>query len=171
MDGKETWKEIPGYGGSYLMSNWGRVKSLKRGEVLLRPSPSRGGFLSVSLKRGRSKKHFIHLLVAESFLNRPKGKTQLKHINGQMIDNRAGNLEWVTLGEGPSNPYQKNPLAKPVIQMKSGIPLKHWEGVRISEREGGYHPSHVSACCRGKMRSHKGYQWMFATDFFQGGQK
>ena len=39
--------------------------------------------------------HFIHILVAEHFVPNPHNKTFVLHINGDIYDNRAENLQWV----------------------------------------------------------------------------
>ena len=48
----EIWKEIEGYGGSYLVSSLGRVKSFKHNKKdgrILKGAPESNGYLMVSL--------------------------------------------------------------------------------------------------------------------------
>ena len=49
---KEQWKEIEGYEGRYLISDHGRVKSLLRGEQILKLGHAIGGLNAVLAKKG-----------------------------------------------------------------------------------------------------------------------
>lgn len=43
----------------------------------------------------RYEKKYVHELVAEAFVPNPDHKTNIRHKNGDIRDNRAENLEWV----------------------------------------------------------------------------
>lgn len=45
---------------------------------------------------GRRKNHYIHRLVANTFISNPKGFDQVNHIDGNKSNNSVSNLEWVT---------------------------------------------------------------------------
>lgn len=36
-----------------------------------------------------------------------------------------------------------------------------WSSGKDAEREGGFHNGHISQCCRGKLKTHKGYKWQY----------
>lgn len=69
----EIWKEIEGYNGDYLISNQGRVKSLKKfkgnTELILKKMNNSKGYHIVGLSKGKSKTFEVHKLVAIYFLN------------------------------------------------------------------------------------------------------
>jgi hypothetical protein len=94
---KEIWKDIPGYVGLYQVSNWGNVKSLKRGkEHILKPVIHMKGYYRV---RFNFKNYSIHQLVAMAFLNhKPDGTMKLvvNHIDGDKLNNYVDNLELVS---------------------------------------------------------------------------
>ena len=70
---KEYWKPVVGYEGLYMVSNWGRVKSMNYRhsgkERILKPLTNSSGYLLVKLcKDGKAKAFTVHRLVAEAFL-------------------------------------------------------------------------------------------------------
>ena len=56
----EEWRPIEGYGGKYLCSNMGRIKSLKHAEArLLTPFMNNKGYDRVCLSRFGKARHFL----------------------------------------------------------------------------------------------------------------
>lgn len=100
---QEVFKPIPGYEGSYEVSNLGNVKSIKfNKEKILSPFIAGMGYLTVVLSnKGLVKNFYIHKLVAISFLgHKPNGmKLVVDHINNIKTDNRLSNLQLVTQRE------------------------------------------------------------------------
>lgn len=108
------WKAIPGYEGSYDVSDDGQVRSVEkfvrmgRGEGYLRHCRSqirslytdKAGYARVTLKScGVARNHLVHHLVLEAFVGpRPIGK-ECRHLNGNPVDNRLANLQWGTSSE------------------------------------------------------------------------
>lgn len=111
---REIWKDIKGYEGFYKVSNLGRVKRVwtqverkgKGGCTNVITFPERIRKITEAVcrktgtvryhvnlcKEGGSKVFVITALVAEAFIGpRPKDG-YIKHINGDIRDNRAENL-------------------------------------------------------------------------------
>ena len=69
---EEIWKEIKGYDGKYLVSNLGRVKSLKNGERILRVFTTQSGWLVVTLfKKSSATTYHLHRVVYDAFIGFP----------------------------------------------------------------------------------------------------
>lgn len=109
---KELWVDVKGYEGVYQVSNMGRVRSLNRvvsyangrkrfyaGKMLTLKNLR--GYPAVGLRKSGSKQRWVkvHKLVAEAFVPRVEGKTQVNHIDENKFNNRAENLEWCTAKE------------------------------------------------------------------------
>jgi len=96
----EIWKDVPGYEGSYQVSNYGRVKSIKFAkERILKPAFEGNGYLMVCLSQDNKQKTYkVHQLVAIVFLgHKPNGnETVINHIDNNPLNNKLDNLELVS---------------------------------------------------------------------------
>lgn len=98
----EIIKEILGYEGLYAVDKHGNVYSLvhnsSRRKGKLKPYVNTGGYLRVNLydRNGKVKKHYVHRLVAQTFLPNPKNLPHVNHIDANKNNNTVDNLEWCT---------------------------------------------------------------------------
>lgn len=107
----EEWREIQGYEGKYLVSNKARIKSLKQTrERILTAFPNNKGYLRVCLcKNGKGRYFLLSRLVAKAFCenSRPETAIVVDHIDGDITNNHADNLQWLTLSENAKKEWRK----------------------------------------------------------------
>lgn len=179
----EWWKYINGYEGLYMVSTFGRVKSVERcitykdgrtkiiKEKILKPMLCNTGYYKVGLsKNGVVKEYLIHRLVAEAFIDNPDNLPTVDHINTNRIDNRIENLRWANSEIQMSNPFTKEhlvgkhtnrkDLSKPVEQYTMDMVFVA-EYPSIEEAFRLTKIKHISECCLGKRKSAGGYIWVY----------
>jgi hypothetical protein len=120
------WRPIPAFEGLYEINKLGEIRSLNKRyrDNNLKTRIDRGGYLTVRLsKQNTTSSFFVHRLLALAFILKPEGKEYINHKNGNKVDNRISNLEWVTHQENVIDAYKKglNSSAKSIIDMTSGI--------------------------------------------------
>lgn len=112
---EEIWKPVPSFESDYMVSNLGKVKSIKKGldkAMMLKGYVNRDGYLKVGLYRNnKQRKYGVHQVVAMAFLNHtPLGgstKIVIDHVNGNKLDNRLENIEVVTNRENVTRGFKK----------------------------------------------------------------
>ena len=95
----EKWKEIKDYEGLFLISSYGRVKSIQTKQIL-KPSITERDKVIIGLsKNGISKNHIVSRFVAFAFVPNPDNKPCVDHKDGVRFHNFAENLRWCTVAE------------------------------------------------------------------------
>lgn len=114
---QEIWKDIPGFEGIYQISNYGNARSFDRRVVnhrggttriaygkKLTPWDNGNGYLVLTIHDGKKRKNcYVHRLVAELFLDKPRGKEYVNHIDYNKHNNNVENLEWCTQKENTNH--------------------------------------------------------------------
>lgn len=126
----EIWKPIPNYEGLYEASNLGRIRTAEgkttssarfpkrvwKQRVLKPKVQTRSNGRQdkrVSLwKDGVETTQLVARLVALAFLPAPYEKLTVNHINGNPMDNRIENLEWVTAAENIQKGFETGLYSK-----------------------------------------------------------
>ena len=184
----EEWKDIEGYEGYYQVSNYGRVKSLKRtvwdkggfyktvAERILKVGKDGKGYPQVILfKEGKGESCKIHRLVASAFCENPYGYSEVNHKDENKENNRADNLEWCSRSYNCSyndrakkagKKLRNNPnKSKPIIGVDNvtGLILE-FPSINEAVRQLRIKQSHIWECCNGRRNSAGGFTWFYTKD-------
>lgn len=95
----EDWKEITGFEGLYLISSFGRVKSIINNKILTPCIVRANGLVVGLMKNGKVEKRQVSRLVAAAFIPNPDNKPCVDHIDGVRFHNFVDNLRWCTINE------------------------------------------------------------------------
>lgn len=182
---EEKWRAVIGYEGLYEVSNLGNIRSVDKvsrmpcnGEratkvvkgKLLKPYESGNGYFKIALvKDGKSRKHFVHRIVADAFLQNPGNCSVVNHIDFNRRNNKVDNLEWCS---------QRENLLHGTLRLVEGLDYKDlrigrfdkdgnlvdvWSSLSKIEETLGICKTDVLACCRGRLKSSYGYIWRYVN--------
>lgn len=182
----EEWRDVAGYEGLYMVSNYGRVKSLPRvyrsgrshslikmtEERLLSIDQGKNGYISVALtKNANTKRFLVHRLVAQAFIQNPDNLPCINHLDRDRSNNSVDNLEWCTQQQNLLYPPTRKAISasqtngghsKSVIQYTlDGEFVQEWPSTREIQRKLGYFQTNISSCCLGKYKQAYGYLWRY----------
>lgn len=124
------------------------------------------GYYRVELsKSGKTKKMFVHRLVASAYIPNKDNHPQVNHIDGDKLNNKFSNLEWCTASYNHKHSFKY--LGRPVTKCfdlengktkikKEDIPglieKKKTSTYRSMASQLGVHPKYLSLVLRGEVR-------------------
>jgi hypothetical protein len=115
----EIWKNVVGFEGLYMVSNFGRIKNLPKQinngnsiylskEKIKKETINKQGYSTITLtKNNKGKRFLLHRLIAESFIPNIEKKRVVNHIDNNPKNNKVSNLEWVTHRENTCHQIKK----------------------------------------------------------------
>lgn len=161
------YRPVKGYEDYYLVSSDGDIINKITGHVL-QGEVKRIGYRGVILSYGEEYKHvLVHRIVAEAFCSKPDGANEVNHINGNKLDNRADNLEWVTRAENLRHAYEtglmpNNAVPRAVIatNMDTGEKMT-FPSIYKAARFFNISRGNICMCCKGERPYANGYFWEY----------
>lgn len=185
----EYWKDIKDFEGLYQVSNYGRVKSLKRktknhycneDKILRQGKNSNHYYLVILCKDHKKYTRKVHILVARAFIPNPLNKPCVDHdkpVEKDYCNNCVYNLRWATMKENMEHcielgRFSKPPMykkygkehnqSKPVIQYDiNDIFIRQWWSLADIERELGFSRKQIGRVINDKKYITYGYKWKF----------
>jgi len=166
---EEVWIDIVGFVGKYQISNYGRVKSIKRkyaGEKILKLQIDKNGYHRVSLKNGKSYYLPVHRLVAQAFIPNPDNLPCVNHKDENKQNNCVDNLEWCTVAYNNTYGSRYNLNEKPVLQFDlNGNLINKYKSVSDAARINNYKTQSIQGVCCGykSRKTAYGFKWTYAA--------
>ena len=158
-----TIEEFP----NFEVSNDGIVRNTKTRNYI--KWLLRGGYYLVTLFDAPNKKqrtYRVNILVGTYFLHRSKGTNVVHHINGNKLDNRAENLEWVTYKKNAEEWQKTRDYTNEVEQYNmDGELIKIWKSTKeILKTFSSYRRNGITRCCNKKRKTYKGFTWKWKIE-------
>lgn len=157
----EIWRDCKGYNGDYQVSNLGRVYSVKSGIFLSQKVRTTDGYLTVKLYGNeKSKREYVHRLVALAFIDNPNNLPQVNHKDENPENNNVSNLEWCDSKYnncyGEHNKKVAKAHCKPVRCVETG---ETFESAKAAAEFYKISDSQINAIFRGRCKTAGGYHW------------
>lgn len=182
-DMAEVWKPVVGYEKFYEVSNFGRIRSLRKNtrikdnvNGIMRQKFDTRGYLRVNItdEHGKQKAELVSRMVAKAFIPNPNNLPVVGHNDDNKLNNTVNNLYWTDTKENNfhNGKFEKfiearekkktkiaRVLSKPIIgtNINNGEKI-YFCSMQEAERN-GFSSAKISLCCSGKRRMHKGYKW------------
>lgn len=160
------WRKIKEFE-NYQVSNDGRIRN-KNTKKVLKPW-IRNGYYSITLRKdSKSFTKNIHKIVGITWLKKTLNSNFINHIDGNKLNNKLENLEFVTPKQNTKHAIDNN-LTKPNVKKvkqytKDGIFLKEFASIKEAEGKTGVSNKHIGSVCRGKRKTTGGYVWKYSDD-------
>lgn len=154
-------KEFPNY---YVTTNGTVINS--KGNQICR-FVDNTGYYQVELSRsGKKYKRRVHQLIAHTILGQPPKGYIINHKDGNKLNNRIENLEYITYSENTQHAYDNGLIPRKrrtklySINKKSGM-LYKWESIRSCARGLDINRKTLSQILKGDRKGQ--YSWRFVT--------
>ena len=157
-------KAIEEFNGKYYVSDSGLILDRNMKPLKIHVNPRTGYCAQYLRKDGHLVMRYVHRLVAETFLEKSDGTSEVNHKDGNKQNNSVQNLEWVSRRQNVFHAYNTGlkKTTKIAAYTKAGVFVKAFE----SEKEavdfcGVSYNAGISRCLTGVAQSAHGYVWKY----------
>ena len=154
---------------TYFITKDGKCKNQKTNKWL-KGQISKYGYLTYQISTNLGKKRlYAHRMVAETYLDKIKGKTEVNHKDGNKLNNNLSNLEWVTSKENKihaTNLGLRDSVLKKVYCFSEKRELiAQYRSITDASSITGIGKDQISMACNKKIKvlCH-GYYWSFENN-------
>lgn len=182
MSTTEFWQVIPRFNYRYMASNEGHVFDLKTWQIVSCHKMYRGYIQAGIMDDEKKTTQFVHRLVLMAFVGLPPKRNSVgMHMDDNPENNNLSNLQWGDMSENMKQAYEKgrkfalfipakgkfgkySKYAKAIEQIDkiSGVIIKRFDSIVEASRELNISDSHISSCCKGRLKQAYGYKWRYA---------
>jgi hypothetical protein len=168
----EMWRDVVGYEGLYEVSDAGSIRNAHTKKIK-KPYINRCGYKKVQLrKNGSSKNHYIHRLVALSFICNPDNLKEINHKDENKLNNNADNLEWCTRSYNVNYglriekfrlSMRNNPSVSKEIKAydENGLEIFSFPSASEAGRVTGIPATTIRSCAIGNLKRAGGLVWRY----------
>ncbi len=146
----EQWKEIEGTNGKYIVSNDGKVATLRKRKKLLTLTKQKTGYLYAMIEiNGKQVNKRVNRLVASAFVNNPDNLPIVNHLDGCKTNNHAENLQWVNNSQNMKHAHANGLVKKHILTEEERKKISEFmKGRKVSEET----RKKISLALKGKKR-------------------
>ncbi len=165
----EIWKEvvIPDNiinDKKYFVSNLGRFKN-SQGVIMDNYKNNDSGYIRVFIF---NKTYLLHRLIALAFLENPENKEQVNHKDGNKLNNKLDNLEFVTNKENQIHKFQSglgNNFKRKIVQYDLEMnKIKEFNSIAEASKEIGTSKGNIRGVLINYRKTAGGFVWKYLED-------
>jgi len=163
----EIWKEINIENedtSGYFVSSLGRFKN-KKGVIMKDYKPHHSGYIYL---RVNIKKYALHRLIALSFIENLENKPFVNHIDGNKLNNKVENLEWLTCSENNLHAHKlglnKGHKRKIIQYNLEMTEIEKFNTIKEANKKLSISLSCIKDVLKGKQNSTKGFIFKYLEE-------
>lgn len=131
---------------------------------VLKSSCNGGGYQHVVLRlEGRSVDKYVHRLVAEEYLDNPRGLREVNHKDGDKANNHVDNLEWVSSSRNKVHAVETGLRTLKSVSQHGldGALIRAYPSAKSAEGITGINRKLIRGCCNGSKKTSHGFIWRY----------